>query len=86
MTLSTQLANYTHLLVHELSSYTAGSLLRLSMPGDLCCFFGQFDVLLVYAGPNIAAKIIGDLCQRISDSDQDVLYPLNLCVVLAYGR
>ena len=77
-----QLANYTHRLVHEL----AGGLLWLSLPGDLCCFFGQFDVLLVYAGPNIGSKIIGDLCQRISDSDQEFLHPLNLCALLADGR
>jgi hypothetical protein len=55
----------------------------LSSPGSLCCFFGQFDVLLVYAGPNVGAEIIGDLCQRISDSDQEVLHPPNLRVILA---
>jgi predicted PurR-regulated permease PerM len=38
------------------------------------------------AGPNIGSKIIGDLCQRISDSDQEFLHPLNLCALLAYGR
>src|SRR5260370_11801966 len=57
MTLSMQLANYTHLLVHKLTLTLRVACSGCSLPGDLCCFFGQFDVLLVYAGPNM--RLVG---------------------------